>query len=370
MRHRAYNVLLLFYFAALFHTATSIPQSLSRRQDLFAGLQLPQCALTCFVTGLLTDGCANETDFACHCGTGRIVEKAAVCVKQGCGAKDGSDAMRKVGAACNAAGRGGGGRIDESRTRVGSSSAVASVSTIISSPGLPTPESSPSQQPLPDPNNSSNSQSASIPTPSSSDTTAPPTSASPSMTPAQTATEMPLALRPPSAQLSDGAKAGIAVSVSIIALSIFFTLGWYIRRLKRDLAAAQALVPSISSPTTWNRGPETVFHSTNTSIFPSYSRGRHSSSPVSPLSSPPPLIISDNGYGVLKKKRGDVLSIVVEDDEDRSSLVPSRNGTGAREPVPGQREGLSEPLELDGAWTGLFEAPVVVTPRERSRERS
>lgn len=62
-----------------------------------------------------------------------------------------------------------------------------------------------------------------------------------------------------------------------------------------------------------------------------------------------------------------MLSIVVEDDEDRSSPAPSRGG--AREPVPGQREGLVDPLELDGVWTGLFEAPLAVTPRERSRER-
>lgn len=178
---------------------------------------------------------------------------------------------------------------------------------------------------------------------------------------------MPLAPLPPSDQLSDGAKAGIAVSVSLIALSIFFALGWYIRRLKRDLAAAQALVPGPSEPT-WP--PETVFSpATGTfgTVFTRSESSRGRRSPVSPLSSPP-MIVSDNGYGVLKKKRGNVLSIVVEDDEDRSSLVPSR-GTGIREPVPGQREGLVDPLELDGVWTGLVEAPLAVTPRERSRER-
>lgn len=367
MRYRGQHVLLLFHFAAQFYAATSIPQALFRRQDLLSGLQLPQCALTCFVTGLLTDGCANETDFACHCGTGKIMEKAAACVKQGCGTKDGSDAMKKVEAACSAIGGRSGGGVDESRTRDGASSAVNPVSTPISSQSPSMPESAPSQQPLSDPSSNSNSQSAPTPTPSTSSPFPLSTPSSPRMSPTQSATDMPLALLPPSDQLSDGAKAGIAVSVSLIALSIFFALGWYIRRLKRDLAAAQALVPST---TTW--APETIFSPTSASGFPhSSSRGRRNS-PVSPLSSPP-MIVSDNGYGVLKKKRGNVLSIVVEDDEDRSSLVrtPSRNmeGNGMREPVPGQREGLSAPLELDGVWTGLVEAPIAVTPRERSRER-
>jgi hypothetical protein len=78
-------------------------------------------------------------------------------------------------------------------------------------------------------------------------------------------------------------------------------------------------------------------------------------------------MVSDNGYGVLKKKRGNVLSVVVEDEEDGNSLM--------QEPVPGQREGLSEPLELDaqdserGDWRGVVEAPMAITPRERSKER-
>jgi hypothetical protein len=38
-----------------------------------------------------------------------------------------------------------------------------------------------------------------------------------------------------------------------------------------------------------------------------------------------------------------------------------------REPVPGQREGLAEPLELDSQ--GIVEMPLSVTPRTRSRER-
>jgi hypothetical protein len=69
--------------------------------------------------------------------------------------------------------------------------------------------------------------------------------------------------------------------------------------------------------------------------------------------------MSDNGYGIVTRKRGEVLSIVVEQDEE----------IGIREPVPGQSEGLSAPLELEAAITPLVEAPLAVTPRERSQER-
>jgi hypothetical protein len=162
---------------------------------------------------------------------------------------------------------------------------------------------------------------------------------------------MPLALVTAPGQLSDAAKAGIAVSICTLAIAIFLALGWYIRRLKRDLRAAQAVAfderrTSMSSVVVPARSR-------------SFGRGRE---PVSPLSPHSMLTVSNNGYGVLKKKRGHVLSIVVEqDDEDRSSLV--------REPVPGQREGLVAPLELDGEGTGVVELPLAITPRNRSRER-
>ena len=56
-----------------------------------------------------------------------------------------------------------------------------------------------------------------------------------------------------------------------------------------------------------------------------------------------------------------VLSIVIEQEEE--------DGNSIKEPVPGQKEGLSAPLELDGAHTGLFELPLAVTPRGGSMER-
>jgi hypothetical protein len=81
------------------------------------------------------------------------------------------------------------------------------------------------------------------------------------------------------------------------------------------------------------------------------------------LPDPEILTVSNNGYGVVKKKRGHVLSMVVEhsDEEDRNSLI--------HEPVPGQREGLAAPLELDAEMTRIVEMPLTVTPRNRSRER-
>lgn len=72
--------------------------------------------------------------------------------------------------------------------------------------------------------------------------------------------------------------------------------------------------------------------------------------------------ITDNGYGIVKRKRGEVLSVVMEDNEEEA-------GASVREPVPGQREGLSGPLELDGEWTGVQEMPLVVTPRDQSLDR-
>jgi hypothetical protein len=71
---------------------------------------------------------------------------------------------------------------------------------------------------------------------------------------------------------------------------------------------------------------------------------------------------------MLQKKRGNVLSVVLErDDEDASSLM--ERGRSIREPVPGQSEGLTGPLEMDGQFVAIFEAPTSITPRARSMER-
>jgi hypothetical protein len=77
----------------------------------------------------------------------------------------------------------------------------------------------------------------------------------------------------------------------------------------------------------------------------------------------------EDGTGVLKKKRGHVLSVVVERAEEEDEDSESRERM-VREPVPGQREGLADALELDGEETGIVELPTSITPRTRSRERS
>jgi hypothetical protein len=302
--------------------AMSIPRSLSPRQTVFDNLKLPPCALTCFVNEVQKDECADQMDFACHCGQGDIMKKTAKCVKQKCNPVEEADATRKVQVACGGLG------VDDSNGATSTAPAPSSQRTTeISAPGS-------IQSAVPSGNNGISS-----PVPSSR----PMSGASSLPSASSTPTNAPFGAQPPSSQLSHSAKIGIAISVSLLAIALFLLLGWYILRLKRDLKTAQAHIdttPEMSAaPTRW----------------PSH-RGQ---SPVSPLS---PMEVSDNGYGVLKKKRGNVLSVVAEqENEDRSSLM--------REPVPGQREGLSQAVELDGEHTGLVEAPLSITPRERSRER-
>ena len=318
-------------------TVLSKPQSLLQRQSDFAAIQLPSCALTCFVEGVLTDGCANETDFACHCGRGAIIGKQTACVRQGCNQVEAAVAFSKVQAACRVLG-GGSTAVGESWTRMASSAAL---STVMST-------SSPSVVPAPNPTQAlPTTPSSSIPGPTtvpSVPPTEPSSAISSTVTSSATSTSTPPAQPPPN-QLSDGAKAGIAVGVSSVAISIFSVLGWYIRRLKRKLRDAQDQ---------FNDGRPSNLAAP--ARRPSSRRGRRSSK--SPLSSP--MALDDGGYGAAARKRAEILSVVVEEDGE----------LGMREPVPGQSEGLAAPLELEAAITPLVEAPLAVTPRERSRERN
>jgi hypothetical protein len=312
----------------------SIPQSLSARQNVFDSLKLPPCAQTCFVDEVLEDGCTNETDFACHCGKGDIIRKSSKCFKQKCRLEEVDDATKKLQVACGGLG-------------MQQSSATTSTAATLSS--------NPSRTSMSGVAMSGNGQPAAS---SSSNGYSPPVSSSPPSSTANSwpsassmSTDWPLAPQPQHLEISAGAKAGIAVSISFVSIALFLILAWYIRRLKRDLKTAQAhndldaTIPEMSAATNLpSRWP---------------SNRRHS--PLSPLS---PVTVSDNGYGVLKKKRGTVLSLVVEqkdEPEDQTSLI--------REPVPGQREGLSVPVELDAERRSLVEAPVSITPRDRSRER-
>ena len=95
------------------------------------------------------------------------------------------------------------------------------------------------------------------------------------------------------------------------------------------------------------------------------------SPPMSPLSPRSPRGMWESGGGgtVLRKKRGNVLSVVVEGTEIEEDETASMEQM-IREPVPGQKEGLVDPLELDGEYTGIVELPTSITPRTRSRDRS
>lgn len=377
-------ILQLLLLTAYIHPAFSIPHSLSTRQHSLAAFQIPSCALTCFVNSILADGCANETDFACHCASGDIIGAATACIEQGCDKADENDAVAKVQAGCRALG----GNVRSGNKRWSSiggfPSTRASSSTTTGGPSSSTTMSGPSSsaavptsasQSLPNSSGDIGSQPTPTSTPPNGSPSAspsldsgPPTASPPSPT------DMPLALLPPSDQLSLGAKIGIAISVSFFALSVFFALGWYIRRLKRELKAAQraaAMIPDDvwrASIATAEAPGSTIEQQSSSGRGRRLSRHGGPQSPVSPLSPrnmEEIMTVVDNGYGVLKKKRGHVLSVVVEREEEDSSSMDRI----IREPVPGQREGLSGPLELDGEYTGIFELPIAITPRERSVER-
>jgi hypothetical protein len=321
--HRSLPQIFLTFLLLTAHISPvySIPQHLSRRQSSFETLQLPKCALTCLLNGILSDGCANESDFACHCGPGNIIGKMKGCIEQGCGEADQKDAMVKLRSGCSVLGGSGSSRVGGLMSRAVSSSIVIATTS-------PTPSPSPSSL------SSTLSRQFTF-SPSGTSSRAP----SSTISPAPTATKTPLAPAPVPAQLSDAAKAGIAVSICSLGVAVFLALGWYIRRLKRDLKAAQTTERRPSMSTT----------------IPTPQRSRSTRQPPSPEI----LTVSNNGYGVLKKKRGHVLSMVAEASEEHL----------ASEPVPGQREGLAAPLELDAETTRIVEMPLSVTPRSRSRER-
>lgn len=339
---------------AYIHQAVSIPHSISVRQSSYRELQLPSCALTCLLNGILTDGCANETDFVCHCAGGKLVGKAAACIEQGCDTSEQVTAFGKTLIACRAVGEGtsmnaGQASSSDQSSMQPSSSTVSDVSsTTTIAPTL-----------------TSDLQSISPPAPSDS---------TPSTSGDSSPTGTPFAPVPESVQLSGGAKAGISIGVSFVALSIFIALGWYIRRLKRELTVIQQAADSVPDDV-WGASVATAAGPGNVNRANSGSgRGRRISrrfsrdSPVSPLS-PTGMgeieIVTDNGYGVLTRKRGHVLSVVMEgENEDSSSIHRS-----VYEPVPGQREGLNSPLEMDSEDAVIWEMPIAITPRDRSIER-
>ncbi|KAL5389759.1 hypothetical protein DPSP01_002250 [Paraphaeosphaeria sporulosa] len=367
------------------------PEPPRQAAEPFKSLRIPDCALSCYLQELPDDGCAQEIDLECHCSTGNLLGKAEACVETTCSTADQADAKRKITRACQAVG-----------VNPSFPGSPAASSASLSSRALST---EPAATTLPQGYSvasTSSAQTIAMPPPLSNDrpsdllsssfaTQTTTTSLSvelmsplPSQisTSAPTATSTSIPIPASAGGLSDGAKAGISVSVLFVASTIFIALSLYIRRLKRQLALATAAanVPEsvLRSPTYHHSGiPEALFTPSRRRSWPNAPRNRRFShgepsigSPVSPLS---PVFYRDGGRrasiaGMLHQKRGNVLSVVIErEDEDASSLMS--RGRSIREPVPGQSEGLAGPLEMDGQFAAIFEAPTSITPRARSMER-
>ncbi|PVI08476.1 hypothetical protein DM02DRAFT_665810 [Periconia macrospinosa] len=66
---------------------------------------IPQCALSCFLGPLSSDGCSELTDFKCHCGKfDTLVASVTPCVQKACSASDQAAVITGVENTCKAAG--------------------------------------------------------------------------------------------------------------------------------------------------------------------------------------------------------------------------------------------------------------------------
>ncbi|KAF2652547.1 hypothetical protein K491DRAFT_718842 [Lophiostoma macrostomum CBS 122681] len=351
---------------------------LAIRQSSLDNLALPDCALQCFLVSLTNDGCETETDFKCHCQKGLILSSAASCLKSKCESADREKAVQQVASGCNSVGVDIGGGDDNGSTSTSTDdnpSLTVGPSSTDASKASTTQENSPSNAAAPTSSTFDSSTPTSDPASGPTNPVEPTTShTDPSQGVGTTTstrsnlpsspTNTPLALLPTDRQLSSGAKAGISVSVTVLAATVLITLFLYIRRLKAELRAAQAAAGVPES--VWRAHISTVAAPAPISRRRSW-RERMGRSPPGSPGSPGDMHERMDGSAVLKKKRGNVLSVVVEGVEEDETASMERM---VHEPVPGQKEGLVDPLELDGEYTGLVELPTSVTPRTRSRERS
>ncbi|KAJ4296666.1 hypothetical protein N0V90_006714 [Kalmusia sp. IMI 367209] len=66
---------------------------------------LPQCSLSCFVTALGSDGCAELTDFKCHCQkSDSLLSSVTPCVQSACSADEQAEVIKGVEDTCASAG--------------------------------------------------------------------------------------------------------------------------------------------------------------------------------------------------------------------------------------------------------------------------
>ncbi|EUC38583.1 hypothetical protein COCCADRAFT_32243 [Bipolaris zeicola 26-R-13] len=335
---------------------TAIPHAIYPRQaSPIAGLQLPGCALRCLITELVQDGCAGEADFTCHCRGGKLMQASSACIAQGCGSVQRDEADAKVQGWCRTV------MDDDGGSSIASSSTSASTTSSTPSNGQEAAVPNQSSTNTATVSQSTNTIRSTAPasTPTGTPVNPPRSSSQPaSGTPSATGTPVPALPESEPPTLSPGAKAGIGISVAILPIIAGIILIWYIRRLKRQVAAANTQPSPPSTNEAVPRGSQDTG---------AWSTDANNPYPISPMSPSYPggmqeTTVSNIGYGMVMKKRGHVLSILLErDDEDANSLR-------VREPVPGQREGLAGPVELDGIGVAISELPAMNTPR-RSLER-
>lgn len=353
------SISFLAFSSLVQYSVVAIPHIIHARQaPLLSALQLPGCAFRCFLTHLLDDGCTNEADFGCHCAGEKLIQASTACIVQGCGPVQKDEAVAKLRSAC---GKDLGGVV--SQTGEPSTSSTSSTSSAIfnsettndKGTAVSTPTASASST------NSATTFPATIQIPSTAKASIPTTrsasttlrSVSQTANPTATSTGTAIPLPDESGQLSTGAKVGIGVSVAVLPVIAAVILAWYIRRLKRRAHAAQQ-----SDSTTAAPDPNLSMRGRQLTTNAYY---KSPLSPSSPGGMRDSTTVSNIGYGMVMKKRGPILSILVErEDEDKNSV---------KEPVPGQKEGLAPPLELDGEGTAVWELPTSITPRSRSEER-
>merc|ERR1712137_940477 len=93
---------------------------------------IPECALTCFVGPLTSDGCESLADFECHCKKGdTLLASVQPCVEGACSADDQAAAISAVESTCKAAGVPI--TIPDSSAAPEVSSAVETVTSVVSS---------------------------------------------------------------------------------------------------------------------------------------------------------------------------------------------------------------------------------------------
>ncbi|ORY11451.1 hypothetical protein BCR34DRAFT_484195, partial [Clohesyomyces aquaticus] len=105
MRLPGAHLLFLIRISILLRSSFAAPQPQSQTSlnDL-KSLNIPKCALQCFIDALSNDGCNSETDFSCHCTDGKVLSSATSCVDKACSTSDKNTAFAQIRGGCKAVG--------------------------------------------------------------------------------------------------------------------------------------------------------------------------------------------------------------------------------------------------------------------------